>query len=73
MHRTTILLPNKLKRDAERRARREGLSLSALIRQRLSAELEEAEEPPSFFSRKPWTESAPADLSAKHDDYLYGE
>ncbi|HKK19128.1 MAG TPA: ribbon-helix-helix domain-containing protein [Opitutales bacterium] len=74
MHRTTILLPEKLKGEAEQQARREGLSLSELIRRRLSESIDaKAKSPPAFFSRRPWSGDMPTDLSARHDDYLYGE
>lgn len=73
MHRTTILLPDELKVRAERQARLEGLSLSELIRRRLSEVTSDGVEPAAFFKREPWTASAPGDLSARHDDYLYGE
>jgi len=73
MHRTTILIPEDLKRSAERQALKEGLSFSALIRRRLSIDLDLKAERSSFFSRRPWTGSAPRDLSSQHDEYLYGE
>jgi hypothetical protein len=74
MHRTTILLPEDLKQSAERQALKEGLSLSELIRRRLSEKLEEESNKPSaFFSRHPWTGSAPDDLASRHDEHLYGE
>lgn len=74
MHRTTILIPEELKSQAELQARREGLSLSELIRRRLSESID-AEGRPSaaFFSRQPWSGDTPVDLSTRHDDYLYGE
>lgn len=73
MHRTTILLPEALKRKAVRKARLAGVSLSELIRRRLSEDdLEDAEQP-AFFQRQPWAGPVPEDLSARHDDYLYGE
>lgn len=75
MHRTTILLPNELKSQAERQARREGISLSELIRIRLSKSIDQKDKPTAaaFFSRVPWSGDAPVDLSARHDDYLYSE
>ncbi len=72
MHRTTILLPEELKAQAERQARKEGLSLSELIRRRLSESTRPAGEPASFFSRKPWSGGGAVDLAEHHDDYLYG-
>lgn len=71
MHRTTILLPESLKRDAERRARREGLSLSELIRRRLAEDVDEREQRPAFFEREPWSGPVTDDLASRHDDYLY--
>ncbi|MFU8848642.1 MAG: CopG family transcriptional regulator [Opitutales bacterium] len=73
MHRTTILIPNELKSQAEQQARREGISLSELIRQRLLESIDSKAKPAAFFSRQPWSGEVPADLSARHDDYLYGE
>jgi len=64
-------LPESLKRDAERRARKDGLSLSELIRRRLAADLAPPEERPAFFARQPWAAPVPDDLSSRHDDYLY--
>jgi hypothetical protein len=73
MHRTTILLPNELRRRADREAKALGISLSELIRRRL-AENESAENPerPRFFARQPWTGPGPSDTAANHDAYLYG-
>lgn len=73
MHRTTILLPEDLRRRASREAEAIGISLSELIRRRLAAGLDE-EEPgrPRFFTRKPWTGPGPSDVALHHDDYLYG-
>ncbi|MFP4358632.1 MAG: hypothetical protein ACLFSZ_09395 [Puniceicoccaceae bacterium] len=73
MHRTTILIPDQLKHDAERRARREGLSLSELIRRRLAEDMDAPENRPAFFERVPWDGPAPEDLSSRHDEYLYEE
>jgi len=72
MHRTTILLPVDLHRQADREAKTLGISLSELIRRRLTGP-ESAGEPgrPRFFSRQPWTGSGPDDTAANHDRYLY--
>lgn len=73
MHRTTILLPEDLHRAAEDEARKQGLSLGELIRQRLRPVLEaRREDKPAFFSRTPWSGEGPSDFSAHHDKYLYG-
>jgi len=76
MHRTTILLPQDLRRRAERDARALGISLSELIRRRLSEGLgddDEDEKAPRFFCRTPWKGAGPSDTAKRHDDYLYGE
>ena len=73
MHRTTILLPRDLHRDAEREAVRLGISLSELIRRRLRAIRPRGSEPGNpFFTRKPWNGTGPSDTAANHDSYLYG-
>jgi hypothetical protein len=73
MHRTTILLPDALRQQANREARALGISLGELIRRRL-AEGGDTKEPsrPRFFDRQPWTGSGPDDAAANHDAYLYG-
>lgn len=72
MHRTTILLPDDLRRRADREAKALGISLSELIRRRLAQPAKEtSEERPRFFTRKPWTGSGPSDTAANHDSYLY--
>lgn len=73
MHRTTILLPEDLHRAAEEEAREMGLSLGELIRRRLSPALQKKQTKlPAFFSRAPWGDAGPRDLSLRHDEYLYG-
>jgi hypothetical protein len=73
MHRTTILLPNELRRRADREAKALGISLSELIRRRLAADQEQVtDERPRFFARQPWPGPGPADTAANHDTYLYG-
>jgi hypothetical protein len=77
MHRTTILLPEDLRQESEREARRLGISLGELIRRRLreggKAGLQSGEaRVPRFFRRDPWVGPGAADMAARHDDYLYG-
>lgn len=73
MHRTTILLPDELRRRADREAKALGISLSELIRRRLAADTETVEKDrPNFFARQPWTGLGPSDTAANHDAYLYG-
>ena len=75
MHRTTILLPEELRRRADQLARSEGISVGELIRRLLDAASrnEIVEEAPAFYRRKPWTGAVPSDLAENHDAYLYGK
>ncbi len=73
MHRTTILLPNELRRSADREAKALGISLSELIRRRLAGDAETKKtERPRLFSRQPWAGHGPSDTASNHDAYLYG-
>ncbi len=74
MVRTTIMLPASLKTRAERRARARGTSLGGLIRDALTAAVEEsAESDPLFSDDTVYRGRAPRDLAENHDRYLYGE
>jgi hypothetical protein len=79
MHRTTILLPEDLRRRAESAAQRHGLSLSELIRRQLEKVADPAtksgtrHKDPLFQHRKPSGKATPRDLASNHDSYLYGE
>ena len=67
------MLPEDLRRAAEREAKHAGLSLGELIRQRLRPALEgQKSGVPALFARTPWKGQGPSDLSANHDQYLYG-
>lgn len=67
------MLPEDLRRAAEREARQMGLSLGELIRRRLRPALKkQAPEQPAFFTRPAWTGDGPSDLAQCHDKYLYG-
>jgi hypothetical protein len=73
MHRTTILLPEELRRRANREAEVLGISLSELIRRRLASTLDQkGPERPRFFKREPWSGPGPSDVALRHDDHLYG-
>lgn len=77
MHRTTILLPPALRREAENVARAQGITLSELIRRKLAAAVAaragNRRQRDSLFRPARLIESrGAADLSARHDDYLYG-
>ena len=78
MHRTTILLPEKLRREATKAARQQGISLSELIRKQLSefvgeTEPSKREKDALFNPRHLMSKHAPQDLAANHDDYLHEE
>jgi hypothetical protein len=72
MKRTTIMLPEALRRRAAFRAKQRGISLGELIRDSLDASL-----PAVSYDQDPLFEDvvfdgpAPKDLSARHDEYLY--
>lgn len=74
MQRTTTLLPEDLHRRAARQAQAQGISLSELIRQRLT-DCVDTEQPSkaAFLSRQPSSGSGADNVAAKHDDYLYGQ
>jgi hypothetical protein len=72
MHRTTIMLPADLRRKADREAKSLGISLSELIRRRLSEGGGGEDIRPRFYARQPWQGPGPSDLAANHDQYLYG-
>ena len=75
VHRTTIMLPDELRRRAVLVAREEGISMGELIRRSLLESLREreapAEEDPLFADGVVFAEEAPSDLAAEHDRYLY--
>jgi len=76
MKRTTIMLPEDLRRRALFRAKQTGVSLGELIRDSLDAALpkvtHDAERDP-LFEDVIFDGPAPADLSANHDQYLYDD
>jgi hypothetical protein len=77
MHRTTILLPHELRREAEIAARRSGISLSDMIRRLLTSAVRGTSSSsrkgdPLFQPRHLMRSANPSDIAAKHDDYLYG-
>jgi hypothetical protein len=72
MKRTTIMLPEELRRRAASRAKQRGISLGELIRDSLDTALPGVsyEEDP-LFEDVIFDDPAPRDLSANHDRYLY--
>ncbi len=78
MERTTIMLPHELKLQIAQQARRKGISMGGFIRDAITAALSKAgengrSEDPLFSDREFFPGSAPADMAANHDDYLYGK
>ena len=76
MKRTTIMLPDDLRRRALFRARQRGVSLGELIRDSLDAALPSVTSeagPDPLFDDVVFDGPAPADLSANHDKYLYDD
>ena len=77
MKRTTIMLPEELKHQAERSAASLGISLGELIRDSLEARLKNLKRPRSedpLFSFVPiFQDPVPPDLSERHDEYLYDQ
>ncbi len=78
MHRTTILLPVKLRREAENAARSQGITLSELIRRKLAAVVTSQKgrrraQDALFRPAHLIASEGATDLSARHDDYLYGK
>lgn len=83
MTRTTIVLPEPLKRHTEEQARRAGMSFAEFVRRALQAAINEP--PVAAAQRRRKTAIAammrfredapagPADLTARLDDYLYGD
>lgn len=75
VHRTTIMLPDELRRRAARVAQEEGISVGELVRRSLRESLRDresaGEEDPLFADSVVVAGDAPSDLAAEHDRYLY--
>ena len=74
MKRTTIMLPEELKSEAEHVAQLSSRSLGHVIRDALQREVERHLNPREdpLFNLETFDNSGPDDLSTHHDDYLYG-
>jgi hypothetical protein len=73
MVRTTIMLPEGLKRAAEAEARRRGVSLGEILRHSLEVELAARGGKDPFLSdSEVYGGSVPRRLSVDHDSFLYG-
>jgi len=77
MFRTTIMLPMDLKRRSQALAQRMGVSLGELIREALEATLRgdagEVREDALFGDTATYDGPLAADVSERHDDYLYDD
>lgn len=76
MHRTTIMLPSRLKNRAQALASRRGISIGELIRESLEEKLhlsksESKAEEPFFKDTNFFDGDVPIDISEMHDRYLY--
>jgi hypothetical protein len=74
MKRTTVMLPEELRRRAISRAKQKGVSLGELIRDSLDSALPHVsydigKDP--LFEDVIYDGPAPRDLSRRHDEYLY--
>ncbi len=74
MKRTTVMLPEDLKCDAEHVAHTSNRSLGQVIRDALKREVERQMNPSEdpLFKLETFDAEGPKDLSSHHDDYLYG-
>jgi len=77
MTRTTLMLPTDLKLRSERRARELGVSMGELLRRAVVRFLDDTASPASedalYADGVVSAADTPADLGARHDDYLYGD
>jgi hypothetical protein len=75
MHRTTVMLPEALKRAAQAHASRRGISLGELLRESLEYRLKEQPvdrlHDPLFADRATYVDNGPIDTAERHDDFLY--
>ena len=77
MHRTTLLLSEELRREAQNLARRQGITLSELIRRKLATSVATKSKnalagDPLFRPARLMISHEESDVSARHDDYIYG-
>jgi hypothetical protein len=77
MNRTTIMLPEELKRQAQEQAMAAGISFGELVRRSLTATVStpppKRTEDPLFADSGIYQGEVPVDLSKEHDQYLYPE
>lgn len=77
MHRTTVLLPEKLKTKANVKANTLGISLGEFIRlsieSSLKSQFSEKKNDPFIQDTNIFTKCSSTDCSINHDDYIYGD
>lgn len=77
MKRTTIMLPEDLKIQAEKAARKTRISLGQFIRTSIEKAVRQiaksGQEDPFFSDKAVWRGTAPRDGALRHDKYLYGK
>jgi hypothetical protein len=78
MHRTTVMMPQELKRQAAQRARLQNMSLGECVRRALEAAVRQngktrRGEDPLLRDGAVFKGGAPRDWSARHDVSLYGK
>ena len=75
MKRTTVLLPDDLKKKAEKFAHDQGVSFGEIVRESLVQYIKPKKDNSDilFNDNALYTGNAPSDLSVNHDDYLYGD
>jgi len=72
MKRTTIILPEQLKYQAEQRAKKDGISLAEFIRESIRKNLKSEIKQDSLFADEEYFfEHSEHDIAKNHDDYLY--
>lgn len=77
MNRTTILLPENLKRKVNLKAKIQKLSLGEYIRKSLESSLkmgfDDLKNDPFINDKNIFIDKVETDISLRHDDYIYGE
>ena len=72
MNRTTIVLPQDLKRRAVKAAKASGMPFSQLVRQALSEMLKNTKPSDPFLNdQEVYVDAGPHDTAAAHDQYIY--
>lgn len=78
MYRTTVLLPEELKKKVEYRARLSDVSLGEFVRKSLEQALSNKglnslRNDPFIMDKNIYSKDIGSDVSKRHDDYIYGK